>query len=88
MSFVDVARKPPAPTELRRFAERYGAAALFDKDSRAYRDAGLGYLLMGDTEMFERILADPRLLKLPLVRAGSNVTIGVDEAAWRGWLAA
>jgi arsenate reductase-like glutaredoxin family protein len=86
VSFVDVARKPPAPGELRRFAERHGAKALLDTTSKPYRDAGLGYIVMGDAEAFERVVADARLLRLPLVRAGTNVTVGVDEAAWRGWL--
>ena len=86
VSFVDVARKPPATGELRRFADRFGAKVLLDSESRAYRDAGLAYLSMDDDQAFERVLADPRLLKLPLVRAGARVTIGVDEAAWRGWL--
>lgn len=86
MEFVDLARKAPAATELRRFAERLGASSLMDRDSRAYRDAGLAYMSMGDAEEFERALADPRLLRLPLVRAGNLLSIGVDEDSWRSWL--
>ena len=86
VAFVDIARKPPAQGELRRFSERFGSKALLDSESRIYRDSGLAYLSMDDAQAFERVLADPRLLKLPLVRAGSRVTIGLDEAAWRGWL--
>ena len=86
MSFVDVARKPPAPAELRRFAARFGPAALFDTTSRTYRDAGLAYLTMDGSEMLERLTADPRLLRLPLVRSGEFVSVGPDESAWRAWL--
>lgn len=57
-----------------------------DRDSRAYRDAGLAYMSMGEEEAFERALADPRLLTLPLVRAGNRLSIGVDEESWRSWL--
>ena len=32
LSFVDLAVRPPAPTELRRFAERLGARALLDAE--------------------------------------------------------
>jgi arsenate reductase-like glutaredoxin family protein len=85
VSFVDVARRPPAPGELRRFSERFGAAKLLDETSRAYRDAGLAYLRMDDDEAFERLLADPRLLRLPLARFGSRLSVGLDEAAWRAW---
>jgi arsenate reductase-like glutaredoxin family protein len=83
---VDLGRKPLAPGELRRFVERLGAANLLDTDGRAYRDAGLGYLRMDDAEIVERLLADPRLLRLPLVRFGNDVSAGRDEATWKGWL--
>ena len=83
---VDLARKPIAPGELRRFVERLGAAALLDTEGRAYRDAGLGYLRMDDREIVERLLADQRLLRLPLVRFGTDVSAGRDEAAWKSWV--
>ncbi len=83
VTFVDIAVKPPAPTELRRFAERLGVAALADTESAPWRDAGLGYLRMSDSELFERLLGDPRLLKLPLVRYGNLFCAGVDEATWK-----
>jgi len=41
---------------------------------------------MDDAEIIERIAADPGLLRLPLVRFGNEVTIGVDEATWKAWL--
>lgn len=84
---VDLRRKPIAAGELRRFVERLGAAALLDESSRAYRDAGFGYLRMEDAEIVERLLADNRLLRLPLVRVGAGVAAGRDEAAWKRLLA-
>ena len=86
-SFVDLHKRPIAPGELRRFVERLGAAGLLDETSRAYRDGGLGFLRMDDAEVVERLLADPTLLRLPLVRNGNDVTVGPAEAAWKGWLA-
>jgi arsenate reductase-like glutaredoxin family protein len=85
ISFVDVARRPPAAGELRRFCQRHGARALLDEEGKAYREAGLGYLRMTDDEILERLLADPRLLRLPLVRNGQEVTVGLDEETWRRW---
>lgn len=85
---VDVRRKPMAAGELRRFVERLGARALLDAGSRSYREQGLGYLRMDDAEIVERLMADQRLLRLPLVRFGNAVTAGRDEATWKGWLAA
>jgi arsenate reductase-like glutaredoxin family protein len=85
---VDLKRKPIAPGELRRFLDRLGARALLDEEGRAFRDAGLGYLRMGDVEIAERLLADPRLLRLPLVRFGNEVSAGRAEATWNAWLEA
>lgn len=88
VSYVDLRKRRIAPAELRRFVERLGARALLDETSKAYRDGGLGYLSMGDAEIVERLLADPRLLKLPLVRHGEAVTAGKAEATWATWLKA
>ena len=84
--YADLRKRPIAPGELRRFVERLGARALLDETSRAYRDAGLGYVTMSDPEIVERLLADPGLLRLPLVRHGSEVTAGKAEATWAAWL--
>ena len=84
---MDVTRKPMAPTELRRFMDRLGVRAVADPESRAWRDAGLGYLRMDDTELAERLLADQRLLRLPLVRVGNAVAAGRDEAGWKAMFA-
>lgn len=86
VSYVDVAVRPPAPGELRRFAERFGADALLDSDSPPYRDGGLGYMRLTPGDVMERLMSDPRLLRLPLVRCGDRLTVGVDEAAWKEWL--
>jgi arsenate reductase-like glutaredoxin family protein len=77
-----------AATELRRFAQQFGSQALFDTESRLYKDAGLAYLSMDDEAAFERVLADQRLLLLPLIRSGRHLSIGVDEDAWRVLVAA
>ena len=86
ISFVDLRKRAPAPAELRRFAQRFGARALLDEGSKAYRKAGLGYLTMGESEVLERIAADAGLLRLPLVRFGNEVTVGLDEEAWSTWV--
>ncbi len=86
MSYVDLRKRKLAPAELRRFVERLGARALLDETSKPYRDGGLGYLSMTDGEIVERLLADQRLLRLPLVRHGNDVTAGRDEATWAAWL--
>lgn len=86
VSFVDLAARPPAATELRRFAQRFGASALVDRESRAYRELGLEWLVLEESELLERLLEEPGLLRLPLGRAGNELSLGVDEDAWRAWL--
>ena len=84
--FVDVAVHPPAPGELRRFSGRLGVAALLDTDGRRYRDLGLAYLRTTDDELLDRLIADPGLLRLPLVRSGNAFTAGSAETTWTTWL--
>jgi arsenate reductase-like glutaredoxin family protein len=74
--------------ELRRFAERFGSRALFDTESKLYRDAGLAYLSMDDDAAFERLLADQRLLLVPLIRVDANLTVGFVEPLWAAWVKA
>ena len=85
---VDLRRKPIAAGELRRFVERLGAAALADVDGPRWKEAGLAYLRMDDADLGVRLLADQRLLRLPLVRVGNGVAAGRDEAAWKRLLEA
>jgi arsenate reductase-like glutaredoxin family protein len=84
---VDIRRKPMAPGELRRFVERLGARALADTESKAWRDAGLGYLSMTDDDLANRLLANQQLLRLPLVRVDNRFAAGRDEAAWKSFVA-
>jgi arsenate reductase (glutaredoxin) len=84
--YADLKKRPIAPGELRRFVERLGAQALLDETSKPYRDGGLGYLSMRDAEIAERLAADSRLIRLPLVRHGNDVTAGGAETTWTAWL--
>ena len=85
--FVDLRKKPIAPGELRRFTDRLGAAACIDTESRPYKEQGLAYLTTDTAGITARLLSDVRLLRLPLVRYGDDVTAGKAEDAWRAWLA-
>jgi arsenate reductase len=84
--YVDLKKRGIAPAELRRFTQRLGASALLDPSSRPYRDAGLAYLTLDEAGVVARLLADPRLVRLPLARHGEAVTVGLDEATWIAWL--
>jgi hypothetical protein len=48
---------------------------------------GLAYLSTDGAGITARLVADVRLLRLPLVRYGDDVTAGKAEATWKAWLA-
>jgi arsenate reductase (glutaredoxin) len=84
---VDLTKKPMAPAEINRFIQRFGLVKLLDKEGKAYVDAGLKYLKVSDAELLGRIERDPKLLRLPLVRAANQLSVGHDEEAWKQMLA-
>jgi arsenate reductase-like glutaredoxin family protein len=86
IQFVDLKQKPIAPGEIRRFVERFGIAKLLDSEGQAYIDAGLKYLKLSDSELLLRIQREPKLLRLPLVRAANRLSIGHDEESWKSML--
>ena len=84
--FVDLDERPAAKGELRRFAERFGPAALIDKDGPRYK--ALGLRVAGDSpqRLLDRALTEPRLLRTPLVRNGGKVTVGHAPDDWKAWV--
>ena len=87
IQFVDLKQKAMARGEIKRFVDRFGLAALLDAEGKAYADAGLKYLRMGDAQLLERIEREPSLLRLPLVRGGKLLSVGQDEDSWKAMLA-
>jgi arsenate reductase (glutaredoxin) len=85
--FVDLRKKPIAAGELRRFTDKLGASACLDTESRSYKEQGLAYLTTDTAGITARLLSDVRLLRLPLVRYGDDLTAGKAEDAWKAWLA-
>lgn len=86
--FVDMDERPAARGELRRFQEKFGAAALIDREHPRFR--ALGLHVRGDSpeRMLERALTEPRLLRTPLVRIGNGVAIGDAPEEWKARLEA
>jgi arsenate reductase-like glutaredoxin family protein len=83
LQIIDLKLKPMAPGEIKRFVDKFGLIALLDAESKEYADAGLKYLKLSDAQLLEKIEAQPKLLRLPLVRSGKLVSIGHDEATWK-----
>jgi arsenate reductase len=84
--FVDLDERPAAKGELRRFAERFGPAALIDREGARFK--ALGLRVAGDSpqRLLDRALTEPRLLRTPLVRNAGKVTVGHAAADWQAWI--
>ena len=85
--FVDFKRRGPSKGELRRFFDRFGADAMIDWDSKRSRALGLHVVHYGYTRWLEVACEEPLVLQQPLARHGNKLTVGVDEPAWKQWLA-
>lgn len=84
--YVDLKERPASKGELRRFADRFGAAAVIDKDGARYKAMGLRVALDSPERLLERALMEPRLLRTPLVRYSGKVTVGVAPDEWQAWI--
>jgi arsenate reductase (glutaredoxin) len=83
--FVDLQERPASPGELRRFVQRFGVASLLDRDSRRFADLGLAAARLSDDGWLEKLVAEPMLLRMPLTRQGSQLTVGDAMDTWRDW---
>ena len=84
--FVDFAVRGPSLGELRRFAQKFGAAALVDRAAPRFAELGLRAAQLGDDRWLDTLVAEPLLLRMPLVRFGDRLSVGADELTWRSWL--
>lgn len=85
--FVDLNERAASLGELRRFAQKFDVGALIDASSPAFQDLGLRHVRMSDDSWLSKLAEEPLLLRMPLVRNGTQLTIGLEEAIWKGWLA-
>jgi arsenate reductase-like glutaredoxin family protein len=84
--FVDMDERPAARGELRRFQDKFGAAALIDRERPRFRALGLRVSGSSPERLVERALTEPRILRTPLVRIGGAVTIGDAPEEWKARL--
>jgi arsenate reductase len=85
--FVDLQERAASPGELRRFAQKFGVEALVDRGSRRFADLGLGAARLSEERWLEKLVEEPLLLKMPLVRRGHELTVGLAEGEWKRWVA-
>lgn len=84
--FVDLKERAASKGELTRFVQKFGVTALIDTDSSRYRDLGLATTRYGDERWVQQLCDEPLILKQPLTRWGSKLTIGLSEDEWGRWV--
>ena len=86
--FVDLGEREISEGELQRFVQKFGLEALIDRTSKRYDQLGLRHAQSSPSRWMERLLADPLLLVMPLVRRLGQppaLTIGSAEETWKEW---
>lgn len=85
---VELTEKGLSPGELKSVAARVGGVeALIDRESKRYVDKGLKYSAPTGPRIEALLLEDPLLLKTPIVRRGSDATLGFAPETWEAWRA-
>jgi arsenate reductase (glutaredoxin) len=85
--FVDLMERAASLGELRRFAQKFGVRALLDTESKRYREMGLATAMYREERWLDVLVDEPLLLRMPLVRHGNQLTVGLAEAEWKAWTA-
>jgi Arsenate reductase and related proteins, glutaredoxin family len=84
--FIDLAAKaddgkpPIGAGEIKAIAQAVGEDKLIDRESARFKDKGLGYM---DFDAVEEILAQPLLMRTPVLRDGRKAVIGLDPEGWK-----
>ena len=84
--FVDLQERPASPGELNRFIQKFGIQALIDRSGKRFVELGLGAAQFSEERWRDRLVSEPLLLRMPLVRYQHQLTVGPAEAEWKRWV--
>ncbi len=83
---VDVTKKGISPGEYRRIRAAVGGLqALLDEKSAAYASCFIAYLAL-ESQVEEKLLEHPELLKTPVVCCGRRAAVGYQPELWQAWM--
>ena len=86
--FVDLVERAASAGELKRFIQKLGIEALLDRTRPRFADLGLQAARLSEDGWLVKLVVEPGLLRLPLVRRQQQVTIGMAESTWKTWIEA
>lgn len=82
---LDLKKHKLGRKELDVFAQAAGARALVDREGKKALEKPVAHMTT-DSLIIAELLNDPTALKSPIVRNGSHITVGADEAVWKSWV--
>jgi arsenate reductase len=83
---IELSEKGLSPGELKSVALRVGGIeALVDRDGKRYAEKGLKHSAPTAARLEALLLEDPLLLKTPVVRKGTDATLGFSPDVWESW---
>ncbi len=86
VQMIDLTRAKLGAKELESVRARVGLTALIDTESLAWKECPARFSA-GEAAVFDALLADPRRIRLPIVRNGKLATVGYAPDEWAAWLA-
>jgi arsenate reductase len=81
--FIDLKEKGFSPKELETVARPIGIENLLDRESKRFKEKGLAF--MSPSRIPQVLLDDALLTKTPVVRNGSQATLGFQPDVWKAW---
>lgn len=82
---MDLKKHKLGRKELQLFAQAAGAKTLVDREGQKALERPVAHMTT-ESLILDELLNDPTALKSPIVRNGSHITVGADEAVWKSWL--
>lgn len=79
----ELTEKGVSKGELENIKRKIELDDLIDTNGKQYKKRGLEYMVF-DKE--DELLNDPLLFKTPIVRNGSEVTVGYEPDVWKEWI--
>lgn len=83
--FVDFKERAPSKGELQRFFQRFGEDAVVDRASKRFHALGLQTAHYGRDRWMDIASEEPLILRMPLIRNGKHLTVGLAEDTWKEW---
>lgn len=81
---VDLKKARLGPRELKNIADKVGVRALIDTESDAYKNSALP-MIRHEHVILDALLAEPKLMRMPIVRNGQSATVGYAPEVWESW---